>query len=329
MSGYLNVRLTGAGGDWDLLLRDGASGKRLGGSQGFAGRELVQAWIGAGQKVVAQGCRRAGAAPDASVAFSLVDVAPPTALAGRPALVRVDGTAAQLARVDRLKGVDVTESRGRDWADVVVNGTAALDVLERTGLPLTTRVADLTSAYGAARAADRRYAAAVGADGSPLPSGRTSYRTPEDIQAELKALVDEHPDLVRPVVMGQTFQGRDISGVEIARDVRAGDGRPTYFLMGAHHAREWPSAEAAMEFAIMLAKGYGTNARITNLLTKARVVVVPLINPDGFVSSRGFPADPADILGGGGDQPGVGVDPNFDDPCSGTPNPGIPEDLCA
>jgi len=56
--------------------------------------------------------------------------------------------------------------------------------------------------------------------------------------------------------------------------------------MGVHHAREWPSGELAMEFATDLAKNYGSNARITNLLKKARVIVVPIVNADGFEMSR-------------------------------------------
>jgi hypothetical protein len=294
MSGYVNARLSGRG-DWDLLLRDAKTGKRIGASQGFGGAELVQAWIGAGQRVVAQGCRRAGGATSATVAFSLVDVAPPTGAQGRPSLVRVRGTAAKLDRLDRLAGLDVTESRGRDWADVVVDGTPALSVLRRTALPFTTRIADLQAAYGSARAADRAYAASVGAAGSPLPSGRTSYRTPDEVQAELKALADDHPGLVRPVVIGTTFQGREISGVEIGRDVEGHDGRPVYFLMGAHHAREWPSAEAAMEFATMMVRD-AAQPRIARLLETERVVVVPVVNVDGYVSSRGA-LDPADTLG--------------------------------
>ncbi len=56
--------------------------------------------------------------------------------------------------------------------------------------------------------------------------------------------------------------------------------------MGAHHAREWPSAELAMEFAFDLANNYGKSARITRLLKQARVIVVPVVNVDGFVLSR-------------------------------------------
>ena len=56
--------------------------------------------------------------------------------------------------------------------------------------------------------------------------------------------------------------------------------------MGVHHAREWPSGEMAMEFAVDLVKNYGKNARITRLLKRARVIVVPVVNVDGFELSR-------------------------------------------
>jgi hypothetical protein len=83
-------------------------------------------------------------------------------------------------------------------------------------------------------------------------------------------------------------------GVEIARDVDAADGRPVFFTMGVHHAREWPSAEAAMEFAQLLVAQQAT-ARVDNILRNERVVILPLVNPDGYVSSRNA-FDPGDTL---------------------------------
>ncbi len=56
--------------------------------------------------------------------------------------------------------------------------------------------------------------------------------------------------------------------------------------MGLHHAREWPSGELAMEFAIDLAKNFGKDRVITKLLKKARVIVIPVVNEDGFNLSR-------------------------------------------
>jgi hypothetical protein len=59
-----------------------------------------------------------------------------------------------------------------------------------------------------------------------------------------------------------------------------------FAVMGLHHAREWPSGEMPMEFALDLADGYGKDARITSLLDRVRVVALPVINPDGFNVSR-------------------------------------------
>ena len=45
--------------------------------------------------------------------------------------------------------------------------------------------------------------------------------------------------------------------MEVAEDVdRTDDGRPTFVNLGAHHAREWPSGEAPMEFLLDLVPGY-------------------------------------------------------------------------
>ncbi len=293
VTGMLDVRLRGAG-DWDLVLRD-ARGNRVAASRGFGGGEVVQGWVRAGRRLTAEGCRSAGAGRSASLTLRMVASALPKPPAGTPQLVRVSATDAQLDALERA-GLDVTHARGRGWGDVVVSGAAQLAQLRLSGLRFVTRIADLESSYARARAADRRFTARAGAAGSALPSGRTTYRTYEEIQAELKQLVAQHPGLVRKVVLGTSHQGREISGVEIARDVDAADGRPVFFTMGVHHAREWPSAEAAMELAQMLVQEQGT-ARVADLLGRERIVILPVVNPDGFVSSRRA-FDPGDSLFG-------------------------------
>ncbi len=58
-------------------------------------------------------------------------------------------------------------------------------------------------------------------------------------------------------------------------------------MMGVHHAREWPSGEHAIELAFDLVKGYyGGDKRIRTLLQNTRVLVVPVVNVDGFEQSR-------------------------------------------
>src|SRR4051812_25636162 len=298
IAGYVTTRLRAASGDWDLLLRD-AGGRPVAASQGFRSDEVEGVWVHAGDRLIAEGCRRSGRSSTARLSFYLADVAPPKA-APAPQLVRVHADPRKVQGLDQLPGFDVTESRRAGYADVLVDGASQLATLRRMGLRYDVRVADMQAADAAARRTDARYAKAVAA--SPLPSGRTGYRDLPTIQAELKKIAAANPGIVRPIVLGKSFQGREIQGLEIAKDVKADDGRPVFFLMAVHHAREWPAAEAAMEFANLLTKSSG-DPRIASLLSRERVVIVPLVNPDGYKASRGAKAR-VDISG---DAPGLGT----------------------
>ncbi|MFL5885095.1 MAG: M14 family zinc carboxypeptidase, partial [Thermoleophilaceae bacterium] len=103
----------------------------------------------------------------------------------------------------------------------------------------------------------------------------------------------------------KSFQGRDIEGIEVTDDVGANDdGKPTFWLMGVHHAREWPSAEIPVEFGYYLVNNFGTDPRVTALLKKVRIVITPVINPDGYITSRES-TDPADLSGDPGAAPSL------------------------
>jgi hypothetical protein len=115
----------------------------------------------------------------------------------------------------------------------------------------------------------------------------TDYRHLADYEAEMQDLAKKNPKLVRVFELPQTtFEGRTVHGVEIARNVKKDDGRPVFEVDGIHHAREWPAGEYPMIFAHYLVEGYGKNPAVTKLLRKARVMIVPIINVDGFDYSR-------------------------------------------
>ena len=203
-----------------------------------------------------------------------------------PQLVTVDTpTRADKERLQAL-GLDLTEHAGHDYVEVVLHSPAELAALTAAGFTYDVRIADLLLRQAQVNALDEAYAARVGT--SPLPSGRTSYRTLEDYEADLAGLAEKYPRLVKEFTLDRpSLDGRAVHAVEIGSDVtRPATGRPTFVLLGLHHAREWPSGENAMEFAVDLAQGYGRNPRITRLLDRARVVVVPVVNVDGFDLSR-------------------------------------------
>ncbi|MFN2526846.1 MAG: M14 family metallopeptidase [Actinomycetota bacterium] len=118
---------------------------------------------------------------------------------------------------------------------------------------------------------------------------RTDYRHLLDYNTEMAQLAKDHPSLVRLLELPEpTLEGRTVYGVEIAAGVKnkVNDGRPVFYVDGIHHAREWPAGEYPMIFAHHLAERFGNDPRITSLLKALRVVIVPIVNPDGFDVSR-------------------------------------------
>lgn len=116
---------------------------------------------------------------------------------------------------------------------------------------------------------------------------RSDYRRLADYEAEMRELAERHPRLVRLIELPHaTLEGRTVLGVEIAKDVRRSDGRPTFYLDGVHHAREWPAGEYPMIFAHHLVEGFGKNAGVTRVVRRIRTLIVPVVNPDGFNHSR-------------------------------------------
>jgi hypothetical protein len=205
--------------------------------------------------------------------------------------------AVQLVRVtvptdadrDRLTnlGLDLTEHAGHAYVEVVLHAPAELSRLAESGFTWTVTIPDLGLREIQNNETNAAYAQATAT--SPLPSGRDTYRTLAEYNADLRALAAANPAIVKLLTLSrQSLEGREILGVEISGDVAATtDGKPAFLMMGLHHAREWPSGEHSMEFAIELVKGYvAGSARITDLLNKTRVLVVPIVNVDGFEQSR-------------------------------------------
>ena len=125
----------------------------------------------------------------------------------------------------------------------------------------------------------------------PLPGpDRDDYRVLSDYNTEMQALAKKNPKLVK-LVRGPnpTLEGRTVYGVEIAANVKKQDGRPTMYIDGIHHAREWPAGEYPMIFAHYLVENFGKNKAVTKVLKNERILIVPIVNPDGFDYSRSSP----------------------------------------
>jgi hypothetical protein len=119
-----------------------------------------------------------------------------------------------------------------------------------------------------------------------MPSGRTTYRTYEEYNAEMEALAAANPALVAVKTAARpSVQGRAIKYLEITNNVTAKDGKPVIFNMGAIHGNETPAAEDSMEFAYDVIQLSKTNPKVKALLDKVRLIDMPLVNPDGYAAT--------------------------------------------
>src|SRR5262249_28283619 len=152
--------------------------------------------------------------------------------------LRVTVARNDLAKLEAT-GVDVTHSERVGSVDVLVSASKQLELLRKAGFKF--RVLDANVLRSEAKQAELSGAYAAADGPSALPTGRKEYRNLDDYETELKQIVDRYHGLARPVELPKrSFQGRPLMGVELSDNVDANDdGKPTYFVMGTHHAREW------------------------------------------------------------------------------------------
>ena len=289
--GVVDARLDGTSGDWDLAVFD-AAGEMVAADASPDAQEIASGYTAAGGVLKVQACRRSGDADSVPVALRHgvvrnADAAADAVRADPPQLVDVHTESqADKTRLTGL-GLDMTEHGGRKSLGVVLHGRADRDKLRQAGFTYRVVIEDLVAQSAGQRRNDARFARSTRA-ASELPSGRDVYRVLADYNAELKKLAEENPGLVKLITLpNKTYLGKDVLGVEITTDVDAKDGKPAFFNMGVHHAREWPAGELTMEWALELVRGYKANEpRARRIVESTRNLVVPIVNPDGFDASR-------------------------------------------
>ena len=116
------------------------------------------------------------------------------------------------------------------------------------------------------------------------------YNDYETIKSELEKLEENNPDIADLMVLGQTWEGREILAMRVTDNPDIEEvGEPDVLIMGGHHAKELPSVEVPMYILKFLIGNYSSNATVKYLVDSRDIWFVPLLNPDGreFVQSTG------------------------------------------
>jgi len=168
-------------------------------------------------------------------------------------------------------------------------GVGAVDVqttreqraqIEAMGLPVCVLIDDVQALVDAEAA--QIAAARAQADAAWF----VTFRTIDEIHARLDHYAATYPSLCEVFVAGQTLEGRVIKGIRLSAPDMPGNPRstrPQVLFNGTQHAREWVSPMTVMFIADSLAEGYGSVPAMTDALTDFEVVLIPVVNADGYV----------------------------------------------
>jgi carboxypeptidase T len=201
----------------------------------------------------------------------------------RTSLVEVDAGGAAGAMALEDLGLDVVKI-GADSVEVQLHSALDERALRESGYGSRVLIEDMDTLNRGAREAEERL---EGQAVSALPTGRVSYRTLDEINAELFELASRYRDRVKLFRLPyRSLLGKTVWGVEISHDVREDSGKPVFLNTGVHHAREWPTAEFVLEFAWELLQRDRRDPQMTALLERGKVIAVPVVNPDGYDISR-------------------------------------------
>lgn len=103
----------------------------------------------------------------------------------------------------------------------------------------------------------------------------------DDVNAMLDGWAAAAPELATVIDVGVSIEGRTIRGLRIG----TGDGEsPAMLVVGGQHAREWISVTTALWIAARFVED-AADPEIAAVLAGLDVVVVPVVNPDGYVFS--------------------------------------------
>ncbi|MFX0169537.1 MAG: M14 family zinc carboxypeptidase [Candidatus Hodarchaeota archaeon] len=100
-----------------------------------------------------------------------------------------------------------------------------------------------------------------------------------EMEEELANFQTQAPDLIDLEIIGQSYEGLNITCVRITNetDIRQ---KAKSLIVAHHHGREQITVEVALRFILRLLNNYEVNPTLTNFLNNQEIFVIPSLNPD-------------------------------------------------
>ncbi len=107
------------------------------------------------------------------------------------------------------------------------------------------------------------------------------WHNSSEIDEELALWNAAVPELIDWFVIGQSFQGKNLTCVRITNE-QITEQKAKSFIVAEHHAREQITVEFALRFILYMVNGYGIDPLITEYLDTIEIFVIPALNPDSL-----------------------------------------------
>jgi murein tripeptide amidase MpaA len=109
----------------------------------------------------------------------------------------------------------------------------------------------------------------------------SDFKTWNEVNTRLNQVEQMYPNIASVFTVGVTHEGRNIQGIRITAP---GDstGRKQVLWNGCQHAREWVAVMVPMYIIDALVDGWNVDSEITTILESTEIIIVPIVNPDGY-----------------------------------------------
>lgn len=114
-----------------------------------------------------------------------------------------------------------------------------------------------------------------------FPPADSLYHNYSEMVAVINSYVASYPSIVQKFSVGKSYQNRDLWAVKISDNVAVDENEPEVLYIGQYHAREHLTVEQAIYTLKLLADGYGSDSRITNIVNGREIFILFSTNPDG------------------------------------------------
>ncbi|MFW9892046.1 MAG: M14 family zinc carboxypeptidase [Candidatus Thorarchaeota archaeon] len=107
------------------------------------------------------------------------------------------------------------------------------------------------------------------------------FHDPVELDEEIENIHTSVPELVDIEVIGQSYQGRNLTCIRITNEQNTVQKAKT-LVVAQHHGREQITVEMALRFVLLLLNSYGLDSTITEYIDTQEIYVIPTLNPDAL-----------------------------------------------